>query len=122
MSFYAKMEMLPIYSCQVALYSRRELNIRTTSNFLLALASNYLECRPYLRKYYSSTIMLPSDWIEVAEMYQVDIRFFISSFNLTFKCKNVHFVLAKLYRKFPFRILIVIFREDNIETSIAFRG
>ncbi|PVD30085.1 hypothetical protein C0Q70_09346 [Pomacea canaliculata] len=61
----------PEFVLKVALYSRRELNIRTTSNFLLALASNYLECRPYLRKYYSSTIMLPSDWIEVAEMYQV---------------------------------------------------
>ncbi|KAK7488729.1 hypothetical protein BaRGS_00020026 [Batillaria attramentaria] len=54
----------------VALYARRELNIRTTSNFLLALASNHPECRPFLRKYYSATIMLPSDWIEVAEIYQ----------------------------------------------------
>ena len=55
----------------MALYSRRELNIRTTTNFLLALASNRPECRPFLRKYYSASIMLPSDWIEVAEIYQV---------------------------------------------------
>ena len=56
---------------KVALYSRRELNIRTTTNFLLALAANRSECRSFLRKYYSASIILPTDWIEVAEIYQV---------------------------------------------------
>ena len=63
--------MFASFPYKVALYSRRELNIRTTTNFLLALASNRPECRPFLRKYYSASIMLPSDWIEVAEIYQV---------------------------------------------------
>ena len=54
---------------KVALYTRRDLNIRTTANFLLALASNMHGCRPFLKKYYSTVIRLPSDWIEVAEIY-----------------------------------------------------
>jgi len=54
---------------KVALYTRRDLNIRTTANFLLALAANMHGCRPFLKKYYSAVIRLPSDWIEVAEIY-----------------------------------------------------
>ena len=60
----------PEFVLKVALYTRRDLNIRTTANFLLALASNIPSCRPYLKKYYSSSIRLPSDWIEVAEIFQ----------------------------------------------------
>ncbi|XP_055955981.1 uncharacterized protein LOC130012329 [Patella vulgata] len=64
---------------KVALYTRKELNIRTTSNFLLALAAKVSSCRPYLKKYFSIAINLPSDWIEVAEIYQAfhdaDINF-----------------------------------------------
>ena len=55
---------------KVALYTRCNLNIRTTANFLLALASTLHSCRPHLRKYLPSAIRLPSDWIEVAEVYQ----------------------------------------------------
>jgi telomerase protein component 1 len=55
---------------KVALYTRCELNIRTTANFLLAVSSNSPQCRPFLRKYYSASIRLPSDWIDVAELYQ----------------------------------------------------
>ena len=60
----------PEFVLKLALYTRSNLNIRTTANFLLALASNIQNCRPYLKKYYSSSIRLPSDWIEVAEIYQ----------------------------------------------------
>ena len=60
----------PEFILKMALYTRCDLNIRTTANFLLALASNLPSCRPYLRKYYCSSIRLPSDWIEVAEIYQ----------------------------------------------------
>ena len=56
---------------QVALYTRCELNIRSTANFLLAYASNRHSCRPFLRKYFSASVRLPSDWIDVAEQYQV---------------------------------------------------
>ena len=58
----------------MALYTRNELNIRTTANFLLAFASNNKACRPYLRKYYQTSIRLPSDWIDVAEQYQVQLN------------------------------------------------
>ena len=60
----------PEFILKLALYTRNELNIRTTANFLLALASNISYCRPFLKKYFSSCINLPSDWIEVAEIYQ----------------------------------------------------
>lgn len=60
----------PEFILKLALYTRNELNIRTTANFLLALAANISYCRPFLKKYYETTINLPSDWIEVAEIYQ----------------------------------------------------
>ena len=60
----------PEFILKLALYTRCDLNIRTTANFLLALAANFQGCRPFLKKYYSSSIRLPSDWIEVAEIYQ----------------------------------------------------
>ncbi|XP_033757244.1 LOW QUALITY PROTEIN: telomerase protein component 1-like [Pecten maximus] len=60
----------PEFILKVALYTRKELNIRTTANFLLAMAANVHPCRPYLKKYYVKSIALPSDWIEVAEIYQ----------------------------------------------------
>ena len=58
---------------QVALYARQELMLRTTSNFLLSLAAFLEPCRPYLRKYFCAAVRLPTDWIEVAELYQVGI-------------------------------------------------
>ena len=60
----------PEFILKLALYTRCDLNIRTTANFLLALAANMHGCRPFLKKYFSSSVRLPSDWIEVAEIYQ----------------------------------------------------
>ncbi|XP_039262627.2 telomerase protein component 1-like [Styela clava] len=60
----------PEFVLKVALYSRVELNIRATSNFLLAISSFLPPCRPYLKKYFNKAIILPSDWIQVAEFYQ----------------------------------------------------
>ncbi len=59
----------PEFVLKVALYTRSDLNIRTTANFLLALAANAHACRPYLKKYFCAAVRLPSDWIEVAEIY-----------------------------------------------------
>ena len=58
-------------SFQAALYTRCELNIRTTANFLLAFAAYFEDCRPYLKRYFKASIRLPSDWIDVAEQYTV---------------------------------------------------
>ena len=60
---------------QVALYSRKELGIRTTSNFLLALSANFDSTRQYLKKYFCASIALPSDWIEVAQIFKVILFF-----------------------------------------------
>uniref|UniRef100_A0A7S4G7Z1 TROVE domain-containing protein n=1 Tax=Eutreptiella gymnastica TaxID=73025 RepID=A0A7S4G7Z1_9EUGL len=58
----------PEFILKLALYLRDDLNIRTTANFLLALASVHTECRPYLKLYVPATVRLPSDWIEVAKL------------------------------------------------------
>ena len=55
---------------KVALYTRCYLHIRTTGNFLLALAAHHPASRHYLRRYYAAAVLLPSDWIEVAELVQ----------------------------------------------------
>ncbi|KAL8176473.1 UNVERIFIED_CONTAM: hypothetical protein K2H54_035247 [Gekko kuhli] len=60
----------PEFILKAALYARQELNIRSTANFLLVLSSRLLPCRPHLRRYFSHTIQLPSDWMEVARLYQ----------------------------------------------------
>ena len=61
----------PEFILKLALYTRRELNIRVTANFLLCLASYKDECRRFLVRYFKESVMLPSDWIEVAEQYQL---------------------------------------------------
>ncbi|XP_075068822.1 telomerase protein component 1 [Mixophyes fleayi] len=55
---------------KVALYTRQELNIRSTANFLLALSALLPACRPHLRRYLCPSVQLPSDWMEVPRFYQ----------------------------------------------------
>ncbi len=55
------------------------MNIRITANFLLAYAAFTDSCRIFLKKYFKVTVNLPSDWIEIAELYQ------------TFFDKRIHF-------------------------------
>lgn len=61
----------PEFIVKLALYTRRELNIRVVANFLLCLAAYRPECRPFLKRYFKHSIMLPNDWIDVAEQYQL---------------------------------------------------
>uniref|UniRef100_T1JIE1 TROVE domain-containing protein n=1 Tax=Strigamia maritima TaxID=126957 RepID=T1JIE1_STRMM len=61
----------PEFVLKVAVYTRRELNIRSTANLLVAFAASNTECKPYLEKYFNCIIRLPSDWIEVAEQCQL---------------------------------------------------
>uniref|UniRef100_A0A914VNB9 TROVE domain-containing protein n=1 Tax=Plectus sambesii TaxID=2011161 RepID=A0A914VNB9_9BILA len=59
----------PEFLLKCALYTRRDLNIRTASNLLLAYAATLPECRPFLKKYFGASIRLPTDWIDVADLY-----------------------------------------------------
>eukprot|EP01128_Nolandella_sp_AFSM9_P004183 TRINITY_DN1837_c0_g1_i1.p1 TRINITY_DN1837_c0_g1~~TRINITY_DN1837_c0_g1_i1.p1 ORF type:complete len:460 (-),score=128.06 TRINITY_DN1837_c0_g1_i1:16-1344(-) len=61
----------PEFVLKVALYLRLDLNIRSTANYVLALASNIRECQPYVRRYFSHAIRLPSDWLDVAATYHI---------------------------------------------------
>ena len=55
------------------------MNIRITANFLVAYAAFTDPCRIFLKKYFKAVVNLPSDWIEIAELYQ------------TFFDKRIHF-------------------------------
>ncbi|KAM4808045.1 telomerase protein component 1 [Rhinophrynus dorsalis] len=60
----------PEFILKVALYTRQELNIRSTANFLLALSALLPACRPHLRRYFCTAVQLPTDWMEVPKLYQ----------------------------------------------------
>nr|XP_057928981.1 telomerase protein component 1 [Doryrhamphus excisus] len=59
----------PQFVLKVALYTRQELNIRLTANFLLALAANHPATKCHVRRYFCAAIQLPSDWLEVVRIY-----------------------------------------------------
>ncbi|CAG9320965.1 unnamed protein product [Blepharisma stoltei] len=60
----------PEFICQLAYYTRNELNIRSASNFILAFAATHPEAKKHLKQYFSATIRLPSDLTETVELYQ----------------------------------------------------
>ncbi|CAH8484950.1 unnamed protein product [Dicrocoelium dendriticum] len=60
----------PEFILKVAVYCRLELNIRTTANLLMAYGCIAKSCHPFIDKYFSAVICLPTDWTEVAEYYE----------------------------------------------------
>lgn len=61
----------PEFILKASLYTRQQLNIRDEANKVLAIAASLPACRPHLRRYFCAIVQLPSDWIQVAEFYQV---------------------------------------------------
>jgi len=61
----------PEFILKLAMYVRLDLNIRSTANYLLAVAANIDECKPFLSKYFCATIRLPSDWLDVAATFHI---------------------------------------------------
>ncbi|KAK7159508.1 hypothetical protein R3I94_005751 [Phoxinus phoxinus] len=61
----------PEFLLKVAVYTRQELNIRITANFLLALAAHLPASKPHLRRYFCAAVQLPSDWLEVTRVYSM---------------------------------------------------
>nr|XP_019966151.1 PREDICTED: telomerase protein component 1 isoform X1 [Paralichthys olivaceus] len=59
----------PEFLLKVAVYARQELNIRITTNFILALAANQPSTKPHVRRYFCAAVQLPSDWLEVVRIY-----------------------------------------------------
>lgn len=55
----------PEFVPQLAYYSREVLNIRSTSNFLIAYTATRAETKPFLRTYFNKSVRLPSDLIEI---------------------------------------------------------
>ena len=61
----------PEFILQLARYLRKVLYIRTTTNFILAFAGAHPKTQKFVGKYFSSSILLPSDLIEVSQFYQL---------------------------------------------------
>uniref|UniRef100_A0A673J018 TROVE domain-containing protein n=1 Tax=Sinocyclocheilus rhinocerous TaxID=307959 RepID=A0A673J018_9TELE len=59
----------PEFLLKVAVYTRQELNLHITANFLLALAAHLPGSKPHLRRYFCAAVQLPSDWLEVTRIY-----------------------------------------------------
>ncbi|KAL4692612.1 hypothetical protein H8959_016422 [Pygathrix nigripes] len=60
----------PEFILKASLYARQQLNVRNVANKILAIAAFLPVCRPHLRRYFCAIVQLPSDWIQVAELYQ----------------------------------------------------
>lgn len=60
----------PEFICKLAFYSREKLNIRGTSNFLLAYAASRPETKTILPKYFRAATRLPNDLLEVVQHVQ----------------------------------------------------
>ncbi|XP_036094988.1 telomerase protein component 1 isoform X1 [Rousettus aegyptiacus] len=60
----------PEFILKASLYARQQLNVRDVANEVLAIAAFLPVCRPHLRRYFCAIVQLPSDWIQVAEIYQ----------------------------------------------------
>jgi telomerase protein component 1 len=60
----------PEFVLQLAFYCREVLNIRTTSNFLLAYAAVHAETKGFLAIYFNKSVRLPSDLAEIVGIVQ----------------------------------------------------
>ena len=60
----------PEFVLKAAVYTRRELNIRTTANAVLGYAAGLPSVQPHLRRYFGAAVVLPSDWLEVVTYYR----------------------------------------------------
>ncbi len=61
----------PEFIFKLALYVRDDLNIRSTANYLVALAANNKQCHPFFKKYFSFVVRLPSDMLEIVTLYML---------------------------------------------------
>ncbi len=61
----------PEFILKLSLYARDELNIRSTSNYLVSLSANIKSCQPHLRKYFNAVVRLPSDWLDIAATFHM---------------------------------------------------
>ena len=61
----------PEFILQLAYYSRNHMNLRSTSNFLLAYASIRKNSKEFLKIYFKRSTRLPTDVIEVVNLAQV---------------------------------------------------
>jgi len=55
----------PEWLLKLALYTRHQLYIRTTTNFILAFCCLHPKTTKFVKKYLPATVILPTDLIEV---------------------------------------------------------
>lgn len=59
----------PEFILKLALYVRDDLNVRSTANFLAAIACNTPGCHPFLQKYFGILLRLPTDLLEMVDFF-----------------------------------------------------
>ncbi|XP_062509437.1 telomerase component p80-like isoform X2 [Corticium candelabrum] len=60
----------PEFILKLAYHIRNELNIRSTANFLLAMACAFPITKPFIRSYFCAIVRLPSDLLDVVRTYK----------------------------------------------------
>ncbi|KAL4483605.1 hypothetical protein ABPG72_006671 [Tetrahymena utriculariae] len=61
----------PEFICQLAVYIRNELYIRTTTNYIVAFCVVHKKTQPFIEKYFNKAVLLPNDLLEACEFAQV---------------------------------------------------
>ncbi|KAM3129789.1 Telomerase protein component 1 [Paramecium bursaria] len=61
----------PEFILQLANYTRNYLFCRSSTNFILAFATQYDSTRPFCKKYFDQCVKLPSDIIEICQFHQI---------------------------------------------------
>lgn len=57
----------PEFLLQTAYYVRNKMYIRSTPNFIIAFSILNASTKPFLKKYFNKTVLIPGDLIEVCK-------------------------------------------------------
>ncbi|KAL4466477.1 hypothetical protein ABPG72_016618 [Tetrahymena utriculariae] len=65
----------PEFICQLSVYIRNELYIRSTTNYIVSFCVVNKKSKPFIEKYFNQAVLLPKDLLEVCEFAQILYKF-----------------------------------------------
>ncbi|KAL4453468.1 hypothetical protein ABPG74_017675 [Tetrahymena malaccensis] len=68
-------EIDPEFICQLSVYIRNELYIRSTTNYIVSFCVVNEKTKPFIEKYFNKAVLLPGDLLEVCEFAQILYQF-----------------------------------------------
>ncbi|KAL4439282.1 hypothetical protein ABPG74_016945 [Tetrahymena malaccensis] len=68
-------EIDPEFICQLSVYIRNELYIRSTTNYIVSFCVVNEKTKPFIEKYFNRAVLLPGDLLEVCEFAQILYQF-----------------------------------------------